>query len=702
MKPANILDTPIEYLRGVGPVRAEALRSELGVSTFNDLLCHFPFRYVDRSKFFRAADIRDDSVYVQVKGKITGLQKMGSGKATRMVAWLEDDSGRIELVWFRGLKWLQDRFRPDREYIVFGKPTNFGGKFSLPHPDIEMVTEESLKQADPLHPVYSSTDKLKSKGLDSKGIGKIMKSLTQALKDSLPEILPADLVAKFGFIPREQAFFQIHFPANPDALAGAQFRLKFEEFLQIQLSLLALKAGRSLHHKGCRFTVVGDYVNHFYREKLPFNLTEAQKRVIREIRHDLGSGLQMNRMLQGDVGSGKTVVALMVMLIALDNGYQCCLMAPTEILAGQHYASITSLLSGLDISIELLTGSTRAPARKTIFEKLLDGNIQILIGTHALIEDKVRFGNLGLVVIDEQHKFGVAQRAGLWSKSPVLPHVLIMTATPIPRTLGMTLYGDLDFSIIDELPPGRKEIRTIHTSEGDRGRLYVFLRKQISLGRQVYVVYPLISESEKLDLKALMDGYEHLVREFPPPGYNVVCVHGQMNGLEKEGAMQRFQRGEAHILVATTVIEVGVDVANASVMVIENAERFGLSQLHQLRGRVGRGPDQSYCVLMSGDKLSADARVRLDTMVRTSNGFEIAETDLRLRGPGDLMGTLQSGMLDLKMADLVRDEKILQLAREAAAGIIRQDPRLREEHHRPLAEWLRRNNKNKPDWSLIG
>jgi ATP-dependent DNA helicase RecG len=702
MKPANILDTPIEYLKGVGPVRAETLRSELGIFTFNDLLCHFPFRYVDRSKFFRTADIRDDSVYVQLKGRITGLQKIGSGKATRMVAWLEDDSGSIELVWFRGLKWLQGRFSNDKEYIVFGKPNNFGGKFSIPHPEIEVVTEESLKQADPLHPIYSSTDKLKSKGLDSKGIGKIMKSLTLSLKDCLPEFLPVDLVTRHGFISREEALLQIHFPGNPDLLAKAQRRLKFEEFLHIQLNLLALKAGRSLHNKGCRFTVVGDYVNRFYREKLPFELTAAQKKVIREIRSDLGSGLQMNRMLQGDVGSGKTVVALMVMLIALDNGYQCCLMAPTEILAGQHFASLNSLLSGLGVSIELLTGSTKGQARKSILERLLDGSIQILIGTHALIEEKVRFSNLGLVVIDEQHKFGVAQRAGLWSKSPVLPHVLIMTATPIPRTLGMTLYGDLDFSIIDELPPGRKEIKTIHTSETDRGKLYVFLKKQIRLGRQIYVVYPLISESEKLDLKALMDGYEHLVREFPPPDFRVVFVHGQMNGQEKEQAMQSFQRGEAHVLVATTVIEVGVDVPNASVMVIENAERFGLSQLHQLRGRVGRGPDQSYCILMSGDKLSADARVRLDTMVRTSNGFEIAETDLRLRGPGDLMGTLQSGMIDLKIADLVKDEKILQLAREVAGAIIRQDPRLQEDRHRPLAEWLRRNNTSRPDWSLVG
>lgn len=697
----SLLQTSVEFLKGVGPARAELLRKELNINNFEDLLYHFPFRHVDRSEITRIRDISSDAAYVQIRGVISNLREIGSKRSTRLTALLADSCGQIELVWFQGIRWVKEKIIPGTEYLVFGKPNIFNNKFSIPHPDIEPVAEAKILVGEPLQPFYNTTEKLKSRGLNSKGIARIMSNLTEKVKGEIPEILPDAVLSEHRLIAREEALLNIHFPANLLILSHALYRLKFDELFFNQLPLLADRKNRKLKSNGHLFTRVGEHFNTFFHEFLPFGLTNAQKRVIKEIRQDIGSGKQMNRLLQGDVGSGKTVVALMVMLIALDNNYQACMMAPTEILATQHFETLKRMLSGMNIRIELLTGSTKTAKRNEIHAALESGALQILVGTHALIEDAVQFKNLGLVIIDEQHRFGVEQRARLWSKNIIQPHVLVMTATPIPRTLAMTLYGDLDQSVIDEMPPGRKPVKTVHYYDSLRLKLFGFMKQQISEGRQVYVVYPLIEESETLDLKDLMDGYDSIVREFPLPQYAVSIVHGKMKPANKDYEMQRFIKKETQIMVATTVIEVGVDVPNASVIVIENAERFGLSQLHQLRGRVGRGADQSYCILMTGFKLTADAKTRIATMVRTNDGFEIAAVDLQLRGPGELQGTRQSGALEFKIADLAKDGKILQAARNAAEKIVESDPDLssptnsRLKHH---LQYLAARNKQ---WGRI-
>ncbi len=697
----SFLSTPIEYLKGVGPARAELLKKELGIHTFENLLHNYPFRYVDRSKFFKVAEISSENAWVQVKGKIKGLKTIGAGRGKRLTGFLQDDSGSVELVWFRGINWVQDKIKPNLEYVVFGKPTLFNGRFNFAHPEIEAVPDLEAGPASTLQPVYNSTEKLKSKGLESRGIARLTKTLVGQLQGHVYETLSMELIHRMKFLPREKALINIHHPENQHLLDKSVARLKFEELFFIQLMLLKQKFIRTQKIKGQVFSRVGDHFNNFYNHHLPFVLTDAQKRVIREIRADMGTGNQMNRLLQGDVGSGKTLVALMCMLIAIDNGFQTALMAPTEILAQQHFGTIIRMLEKMNLEIMLLTGSTKTAERKVIHEKLQNGSLKILIGTHALIEDTVKFNNLGFVVIDEQHRFGVAQRAKLWKKNVVPPHVLVMTATPIPRTLAMTVYGDLDVSVIDELPPGRKSVQTFHYYDSKRPRLFNFMKKQIAEGRQVYVVYPLINESETLDLKDLMDGYESVVRSFPLPDYAVSIVHGQMKTDQKDWEMQRFVKGETNIMVATTVIEVGVDVPNASVMVIENAERFGLSQLHQLRGRVGRGADQSYCILMTGYKLTNDGRKRIQTMVETTDGFKIAEVDMKLRGPGDMHGTQQSGVLDMKLADIIRDEKILKFARSVAIEILNDDPGLQKPKNALLAGTLLRMEDKTQDWSRI-
>jgi ATP-dependent DNA helicase RecG len=699
--PTDFLNNSIEFLKGVGPKRAEMFKSELGIFTFGDLLNYFPFRYVDRSKFSKISEIDSDSVYIQVKGKIYGLNTVGEGRAKRLSATLRDDTGEIDLIWFQGQKWVLEKIKPNVEYIVFGKPALFKNRFNFAHPEIEAVADAETGVNATLQPFYSSTEKLKTRGLDSRGIAKLTKNLVDQINGDVEESLTAEIVTNLKLIPREKAIINIHHPEDQAILDKAIARLKFEELFFIQLALLKTKFIRSTSVRGHNFSVVGEHFNTFYKKHLPFELTGAQKRVIKEIRANMGSGRQMNRLLQGDVGSGKTLVALMCMLIAMDNNYQACLMAPTEILAQQHFATISRFLKEMPVKIKLLTGSAKSAERRIIHQELENGALNILIGTHALIEEKVVFQNLGLVVIDEQHRFGVEQRAKLWKKNDIPPHVLVMTATPIPRTLAMTVYGDLDVSVIDELPPGRKAVQTLHYFDTKRPQVFGFLRKQIALGRQIYVVYPLINESETLDLKDLMDGFESFTREFPLPEYAISMVHGQMKTEEKDFEMQRFIKGETQIMVATTVIEVGVDVPNASVMVIENAERFGLSQMHQLRGRVGRGADQSFCILMTGYKLTKEAKTRIETMVRTTDGFEIAEVDMQIRGPGDMHGTQQSGVLDLQLADIVRDEKILKYARNLAADILEKDPLLESPQNRVLSMRLKQLQKHRSDWSKI-
>ena len=700
---SNFLNTPIEYLKSVGPAKAELLKKELHIFKYADLLTFYPFRYVDRTKFYKIKEITADLPYVQLRGKIVHTETIGVKRAQRFVAILSDGTGRLELVWFQGAKWIAEKLKPHQtnEYVVFGRPSSFNGKINIAHAEIELVSEENTTFASAMQSVYNSTDKLKSRGLDTKGIARMQKNLVQLIKNNVPETLSNTICSRYNLMSREEAFKEIHFPQSPDHLRRAEFRLKFEELFFIQLKLLKQKVMRQKTYQGFVFSKVGDYFNTFYNKHLPFELTGAQKRVIKEIRLDMGSGKQMNRLLQGDVGSGKTLVALMNMLISLDNGFQACLMAPTEILANQHYETISELLKPLNINVGLLTGSKKTKARKILHEQLQNGEMHMLIGTHALFEDTVQFKNLGLVVIDEQHRFGVAQRAKMWSKNTQPPHVLIMSATPIPRTLAMTLYGDLDVSVIDELPPGRKPIQTVHRFDNHRDRVFGFMREQIALGRQIYVVYPLIKESEKMDYKDLMDGYESIVRAFPLPNYNVSIVHGQMKADAKEYEMQRFINGQTQIMVATTVIEVGVNVPNASVMVIESSERFGLSQLHQLRGRVGRGADQSYCILMTSYKLSADGKLRMETMCRTNDGFEIADVDLKLRGPGDMAGTIQSGVLDLKIADLAKDAQLLQISRNMATEIIAEDPNFENPENAPVAFQFAMMNTQKTNWSRI-
>ncbi len=698
---SEFLNTAIEYLKGVGPKRAALLKSELGIYTFDDLLNYFPFRYIDRSKFSKVFGISSDSTYIQAKGKIHGLKTIGAQRAKRLVGYLRDETGDIELIWFKGLNWVIEKIKPNVEYIVFGKPNYFNGKYNFTHPEVELASETEKGVNATLQPFYSSTEKLKSRGLDSRGFAKLTKNLVDLIHSIIDETLPDESIKQLKLIPREKAIINIHYPENQQILNKATARLKFEELFFIQLALLRHKFNRAQKIVGHNFTTVGDHFNNFFQHHLPFELTSAQKHVIKEVRANMGTGRQMNRLLQGDVGSGKTLVALMCMLIAIDNGYQACLMAPTEILAQQHFETIKRFLDKMPVSIDLLTGSSKTADRKIIHTDLESGKLNILVGTHALIEEKVKFKNLGFVVIDEQHRFGVEQRAMLWKKNTTPPHVLVMTATPIPRTLAMTVYGDLDISVIDELPPGRKPVQTYHYYDSKRGQLFHFMKQKIAAGRQVYVVYPLINESEKLDLKDLMDGYESIGRSFPLPDYAISIVHGQMKPDAKDYEMQRFVRSETQIMVATTVIEVGVDVPNASVMVIENAERFGLSQLHQLRGRVGRGADQSFCILMTSFKLTKEAQLRIDTMVKTTNGFEIAEIDMKIRGPGNMHGTLQSGELDLQLADIIRDEKILRFARNLATKILEEDPILQKAKNVVLTNRLQQLQKHKYDWSKI-
>ncbi|WP_353133203.1 ATP-dependent DNA helicase RecG [Pseudopedobacter sp.] len=689
----QIFNTPIEYLKGVGPQRAEVLKKELGIFIYQDLLHYYPFRYIDKTRYYKINEIYQDFPLVQILVRLKSFEIIGEKQAKRLVARVIDDTGELELVWFKGLRWVERTLKLNQLYVVFGKPTFFNGKLQIAHPEMDLFSRDTKERGNlSLQPVYSSTEKLKQFALDSKGLQKIMSNLLDVIAIEIEEVLPQYILNKYKLLPRKEALMQIHFPASTAILSRSQATLKFEELFFIQLKLLKIKHLRSLKFKGSVFSIVGEKFNHFYENLLPFQLTGAQKKVLREIRIDTQKGIQMNRLVQGDVGSGKTVVALMSMLLAIDNGFQACMMAPTEILATQHYASIRDMLQDDFVKVALLTGSTKRKDRKKILEDLENGTLDILVGTHALIEDTVVFKHLGLAVIDEQHRFGVEQRAKLWRKNPIPPHVLVMTATPIPRTLAMSLYGDLDVSVINELPAGRKPIQTIHLYENQRLRMFGFMRREIAKGRQVYVVYPLIQESAKLDLKNLQDGIEVLSREFPLPQYKISIVHGQLKPEDKEFEMQRFIKGQTQIMVATTVIEVGVNVPNASVMIIENAERFGLSQLHQLRGRVGRGSEQSFCILMSKDKLSKEGKVRLDTMVKTNDGFEISEVDLQLRGPGDIEGTQQSGVLDLKLADLTHDQNILQEARNTVLEIMESDPELEKPEHQMLRNYFKKHN----------
>jgi len=699
------LQTPIDYLKGVGPNRADLLKKELGIYTFQDLLNLFPHRYLDRTQFYKINQLQRTSSEVQIIGKITHIKMVDQKRGKRLVATFQDEVGKIELVWFRGHKWIKESLKLNVNYVIFGKTNWFNGSFSMPHPEMELLTEYEKSLRPAMQPVYPSTEKLAARGITNRVLISIMQQLFLETKNNYAETLSKPLLEYLKLLSKKEALLNIHFPQNQVLLAGAQYRLKFEELFYIQLQLIRKNVLHKAKIKGYPFGRVGDYFNTFYKEHLPFDLTNAQKRVLKEIRNDLGGNAQMNRLLQGDVGSGKTIVALMSMLIAIDNDFQACLMAPTEILSAQHYNGLLELCKELKLSIYLLTGSTSTSNRRIIHEKLENGEIDILIGTHALLEDKVKFKNLGLAIIDEQHRFGVAQRSKLWHKNKLPPHVLVMTATPIPRTLAMSVYGDLDISIIDELPPGRKAIKTVHRFDSNRLRVFKFLKDEISKGKQVYIVYPLIQESEALDYKDLMDGYESISREFPIDGsgttYQISIVHGKMKPKDKEFEMNRFIKGETNIMVATTVIEVGVNVPNASVMIIESAERFGLSQLHQLRGRVGRGADQSYCILMTSHKLSENARTRLETMVKTSDGFEIAEVDLKLRGPGDLMGTQQSGVLNLRIADIIKDHEILKLARNYAIEILKKDPSLSNSENLPIKNTYIQLTKYKNIWNYI-
>ncbi len=689
----------IKFLPGVGPKRAELFNKELGIYSYEDLLHYYPYKYIDRSRTYTIREINGTMPYIQLRGKIVGYETQGEGYKRRLTALFADGTGTIELVWFKGIKYVQDRYKPGVEYTLFGRPTLFGNRINIAHPEIDSV-DADIDGNSGLQPYYSTTEKMKSHFLNSKAVQKIIATLWKVIPRSLPETLPAAVIARSHVVYLSDALYNIHFPTSPDELRKAQFRLKFEELFYLQLNILRYTRQRMRRLGGFPFTTIGENFNRFYRECLPFDLTGAQKRVLKEIRADVGSGRQMNRLLQGDVGSGKTLVALMSMLMAVDNGYQACMMAPTEILATQHYETLSALLAPIGVRIELLTGSTRKKQRDEIHRGLLSGEVKILVGTHALLEDTVVFNNLGFVVIDEQHRFGVEQRSRLWRKNSCPPHILVMTATPIPRTLAMTVYGDLDVSVIDELPPGRKPVTTIHRYDNRRAELYESIGRQVEQGRQVYIVYPLIQESEKIDLKNLEEGFRQVKEVFPQ--YTVCMVHGKMKPAEKEAEMQRFVSGEAQIMVATTVIEVGVNVPNATVMVIENAERFGLSQLHQLRGRVGRGADQSYCVLVTSHKLSDDTRKRIEIMTRTNDGFEIAEADLQLRGPGDMEGTQQSGIaFDLRIANLAKDGQILQLAREIAGEVLDADPDLTKPENGVLSRQLEKLFRRKIDFSLI-
>jgi ATP-dependent DNA helicase RecG len=697
----NLLDTPIEFLKGVGPQRGDLLRKELNIHRYGDLINLFPNRYIDRTRYYKINELQNSNPEVQIVGKVIHIKTVEQKKGKRLVATFADETGEMELVWFQGQKWIRESLKVNVPYVIFGKTTSFNGLFNMAHPEMELLEEHKASLRSAMQPVYPSTEKLANKGISNKVINKMMQQLFTETQNLFTETLPAYLVEEVKLIPKNAALFNIHFPKSQEILAKAQFRLKFEELFFIQLQLITKNLIRKHKIKGHPFEKVGEYFTTFYNNHLPFELTNAQKKVLKEIRNDLGSNAQMNRLLQGDVGSGKTIVGLMSMLLALDNGFQACLMAPTEILASQHFNGITELAKDLNLNIKLLTGSTKTADRKIIHEELENGSLHIIIGTHALLEDKVRFKNLGLAIIDEQHRFGVEQRSKLWKKSEIPPHVLVMTATPIPRTLAMSLYGDLDISVIDELPPGRKPIQTVHRFDSNRLKVWKFLKDEIAKGRQIYIVYPLIQESEKMDYKDLMDGYEGISRDFPLPQYSVSIVHGKMKPSEKDAEMKRFSEGKTNIMVATTVIEVGVNVPNASVMIIESAERFGLSQLHQLRGRVGRGAEQSYCILMTGHKLSSDTKTRIETMCSTNDGFEIAEVDLKLRGPGDIMGTQQSGVLNLQIADLVRDRDILQFARIHAIKLLKDDAPMEKPEHQALRRAFIEISKKKNIWNYI-
>ena len=697
----NVLQTPIEFLKGIGPNRANLLKQELNIFRFQDLLYFFPHRYIDRSKFYKINELPKNNSEVQLKGSIISVKMINQKRGKRLTASFSDGNHQMELIWFRGHKWIKENLKPNLEYVVFGRLNWYNGNPSIPHP--EMETQENFTKgfSKSLQAVYPSTEKLLTKGISQRLISRMIEELLKSINTPFFETLPSRVIDKYGFINKGEALINIHFPQNQEKLTAALNRLKFEELFFIQLQLLIKNLEHKQKIKGYVFEKVGLRFNTFFNQNLPFNLTNAQKKVIREIRKDLGSSQQMNRLLQGDVGSGKTIVALMIMLIAADNGFQSCFMAPTEILAKQHFQSLTDIIGPLKVSISLLTGSTKKAERNIIANKLESGALDILIGTHAVIEDAVKFKNIGLAIIDEQHRFGVAQRAKLWRKNTLPPHVLVMTATPIPRTLAMSVYGDLDISIIDELPPGRKRIKTLHKYDSNRLKVFKFMVDEIEKGRQIYIVYPLIQESEKMDYKDLMDGYESIVRAFPQPKYQISIVHGKMKAKDKDYEMERFIKKQTQIMVATTVIEVGVNVPNASTMIIESAERFGLSQLHQLRGRVGRGNDQSFCILMSSHKLSSDAKTRLETMTATTDGFEIAEVDLKLRGPGDLMGTKQSGVLQLKIANITRDNQLLKTARKDAYDILRLDSKLETSENIPLRQTLAKMKAFKNIWNYI-
>ncbi|ATA71883.1 MULTISPECIES: ATP-dependent DNA helicase RecG [Capnocytophaga] len=705
MNNPEVLHTPIAYLKGVGSQRADLLSSELGIFQFQDLLNLFPYRYIDRTKFYKINELYvNNTTEVQIIGKIVHIKTVSSNaskNADRLVATFVDDTGSIELVWFKGVKWIRDSLKINEPYVIFGKTNVFNGAFSMPHPEMDLITDYNKTMGNSIQPVYPSTEKLVKRGITNKVIRQLILHIFEQVGDVFYENLPENILNSLNLISKKEALHNIHFPKNQELLSRATLRLKFEELFYIQIQLVQKNFLHKQKIKGFPFEKVGKYFMDFYNNHLPFPLTNAQKRVLKEIRKDMGSYSQMNRLLQGDVGSGKTIVALMSMLLAVDNGFQACLVAPTEILANQHYLGISELLKKTNIKVALLTGSSKTSERKTITETLRNGELSILIGTHAIFEDKVIFNNLGLAIIDEQHRFGVAQRSKVWQKNYIPPHILVMTATPIPRTLAMSVYGDLDISVIDELPPGRKPIKTIHYYENKRAEVYEFIKKEIDKGRQVYIVYPLIEESESVDFKNLTEGYELISSIFPLPKYKVSIVHGKLKPSEKDAEMERFVRGETQLMVATTVIEVGVNVPNASVMVIESAERFGLSQLHQLRGRVGRGSEHSFCILMTGEKLSSDSKTRMQTMVNTNDGFEIAEVDLRLRGPGDLMGTQQSGVLNLKIADIVKDQSILKASRYQAIDLLRSDPYIQKNENRMVAYTLTQLHKYKNIWTHI-
>ncbi|OIQ37804.1 MAG: ATP-dependent DNA helicase RecG [Bacteroidetes bacterium MedPE-SWsnd-G1] len=700
MPPYNS-NTSISYLKGVGPSRVDLLKKELGIRTFGDLINFFPNRYIDRTQFYKINELQPNTSEIQVVGKIINIKTVNQKRGSRLVATFVDGTGTMELVWFRGVKWIKENLKVNVPYVVFGKATSFNRAFNIAHPEMELVSEYRRNLRSVMQPVYPSTELLTNKGVTNRVIQKIMQSLFEEFNGKFQETLSSSILKDEGFISKSEAYFNIHFPKSQDLLTKAEQRLKFEELFYIQLQLIRKKMIHKSKIKGYPFETIGKYFNTFYSDYLPFDLTNAQKRVLKEIRADVASNAQMNRLLQGDVGSGKTIVALLTMLIGLDNGYQAAIMAPTEILAAQHYNAINSLLEEMDVHVELLTGSVKAKKRREIHAALESGELKILIGTHALIEDKVKFQNLGIAIIDEQHRFGVEQRSKLWQKNELPPHVLVMTATPIPRTLAMSVYGDLDISVIDELPPGRKEIATAHRFDSNRLSVFKFMKDEIAKGRQVYVVYPLIQESEKMDYKDLMDGYESIAREFPLPKFQISIVHGKMKPEDKEYEMQRFIKGETQIMVATTVIEVGVNVPNASVMIIESAERFGLSQLHQLRGRVGRGAEQSYCILMTSHKLSSEAKTRLETMVKTTDGFEVADVDLKLRGPGNIMGKQQSGVLNLKIADITKDSLLLSKARATAFNVLQLDPSLELADNLPIRKTYVGIQKNTAVWSNI-